>query len=248
MALQHAQPGTAGSDPLTFELAVSSAQLQGGRKRQEDACLTLYGANGRLLTLVADGLGGHARGDEASRCAVNVIAESFRQHSIKETDKDVIHEWLLRADHEIRSAVALPTIREPATTVIGAVFDPAKRQALCFSVGDSLLFHYREGHEELVFEPDGRDNKVEHAVGLGLTSTCAVQYHTLSLQAQDRLLFCSDGLLTLGPDERRACLDTSTARDSAENLVVRIMNVHKTLQDNITAVVVDVLDQAVSAP
>lgn len=228
-------------DPDCLVLPMASAQLQGGRKRQEDAYLTQTERHAQQLVLVADGLGGHAWGDRASRLAVTTIERCFLDGpylTSVPTQADIVG-WLHAADDALWKL--RPYAYFPATTIVGALFLPLERRALLFAVGDSLVLHHHDGEESFLFIPDGRDNTVHHALGWSLGyDDEGIAYRELSLEVGDRFVFATDGLLTLGAHERQQRLRLPTARGCVEMLMHDLIGMHRPRQDNVTVVAVDV--------
>jgi PPM family protein phosphatase len=129
-----------------------------GRKRthNEDAHLLLSEEN---LYCVADGMGGHASGEVASRIAVEEMAEFFRT-----TGRDDEATWPYKMDparsyddNRLLTGVKLANLRifERAatdqrlrgmgTTIVAASFPKGGRKVLVAHVGDSRGYLFRKG-------------------------------------------------------------------------------------------------------
>lgn len=129
-----------------------------GRKRthNEDAYLLL---SEESLYCVADGMGGHASGEVASRIAVEEMAEFFRM-----TGRDEEATWPFKLDpaigydeNRLLTGVKLANLRifERAasdqrlkgmgTTIVAASFPKGGRSALVGHVGDSRAYLFRRG-------------------------------------------------------------------------------------------------------
>jgi protein phosphatase len=129
-----------------------------GRKRthNEDAYLLLEEEN---LYCVADGMGGHASGEVASRIAVEEMSEFFRM-----TGRDDEATWPYKADparayeeNRLLTGVKLANLRifERAatdeklrgmgTTLVAASFPEGGRDLLVGHVGDSRAYLFRKG-------------------------------------------------------------------------------------------------------
>lgn len=66
------------AQPSSYAYSVTTAQAQGGRDEQEDSFVTEV-VRGTLLAAIADGMGGHAGGKEASQLAVRTALQGFIQ-------------------------------------------------------------------------------------------------------------------------------------------------------------------------
>jgi serine/threonine protein phosphatase PrpC len=200
-------------------------------KPNEDNLAALHSActhNGSLLPLdlyvVADGMGGHFHGGEASRLAIQCMIQAVIPDIIS---SDVVNndflletlvegvQWANRAVHERSQESGV----EMGTTITAAlVFDGT---AYIVNVGDSRTYVYREregklaqvtrdhslvarlveagaiSRDEVYTHPDR--NKVYR--GLGDKGTVKVDWFTLSVSAGDYLLLCSDGLWEMVRDQ-----------------------------------------------
>ncbi len=93
-----------------------------------------------LLCLVADGIGGHAAGGEASRR----VAASLRGAVVGGMTVDDVAAALEQANLEIYlAATKKPEIRGMGSTVAGMVMQPGG--LIWFNVGDSRIYRYRDG-------------------------------------------------------------------------------------------------------
>src|ERR1051326_86780 len=94
---------TRDDDRNTF--AMLGAQIQGKREQQEDAWAVEPLADGSVLALVADGLGGHPHGERASAEAVKEFCRVFlEQHaSGKGGGKQWMQKAVVEADRHLHS-------------------------------------------------------------------------------------------------------------------------------------------------
>ncbi len=214
----------------------AGGQVQGARKRQEDAYAIERTRDGGCLALVADGLGGHPGGDVASREAVAEFLRVFRETEAKAEHSP--REWLklalLAADEHLRRRQkAEPALAGMSTTLV-ALFVKG-REAYALSVGDSYLFVLRDGVLERVNEL--------HRLGPALTST--VGFHLDRVEAsgmlavvdRDRYLLASDGMATLDEGEIRQLLAPApNAAAAVRELLRAIGKKAAPRQDNATVV------------
>src|SRR5687767_13653694 len=88
-----------------------------------------------LICLVADGMGGHAAGEIASRA----VAEHLSRRAAEATDEAALAALLRDADAELFALMReQPAWRGMGTTVAGIGITPAR--ALAFNVGDSRVY------------------------------------------------------------------------------------------------------------
>jgi serine/threonine protein phosphatase PrpC len=186
----------------------------------------------RVWAVVADGMGGHAAGEVASRLAVEVLGPFLMEHA---TNSDLV-EALSAADWAIREAMNQePAFRGMGTTVCGIVAVGSSMSA--FNIGDSRIYLLENG--ELL-----RRLSEDHVIHGHILTQClggSSEGRTLApcivtqpLPADARLLLSTDGLTDLVPDEQIQEILGSSDRP-AEELVEAAL--HAGGHDNITAVV-----------
>ncbi len=133
------------------------------RSRNEDRLLVKEAFNGRfLLLIVADGAGGHNRGDKAATTVVLSLADMFASEG--DPPKGPPAGWLtefIRTSHEQVRALAKGESRPPAATLVGMLIE---RDTLCawrFHVGDSRIYG-RKGEGRCV--PWTRDHNITNGL------------------------------------------------------------------------------------
>lgn len=187
-----------------------------GRVRQvnEDYYACIADLNGRVLAVVADGMGGHQAGDIASKLAVERIVKELR-HLDKDIDGDDAREQLmnavLHANKEVfEYAVEHPECNGMGTTVVAALLGPTS--VITAHIGDSRLYHFNqdglvmktEDHSlvnELV--KSGQITPEEASVhphrnvimrSLGTEPDVLIDLGQFAWSEGDVVLICSDGL------------------------------------------------------
>jgi protein phosphatase len=188
------------------------------------------------LAIVADGMGGHASGEVASRMAVETIVGFFR-----ETQDEQELTWPFKVDrghrHDINrmvTAIKLANLkihqeaqRNPAchgmgTTVVSTLF--LDDSLVVGHVGDSRLYRYREGMFDQLTEDHSLLNdyiKMKHLSpeeiaafphknvivrALGMKPSVQVDIIIDSPRLGDVYILCSDGLSGMVPDAEIANL------------------------------------------
>ena len=228
-----------------------------GRVRQanEDSFLVVDG-----LFAVADGMGGHQAGEVAS----NLALESL-QLGITAAGTDV----LVRAVEDsnrilVERSTSDPELAGMGTTLVAmALVEASGRDAIgVVNVGDSRLYLLSDGNlaqitedHSLVatMERQGRLTAAEAAVhpqrniltrALGVDGTVLVDSWEILPVIGDRYLICSDGLFN-EVDESRIAATLRRLADPNETCreLIRLAN-EGGGRDNITCVIVDVVDDA----
>jgi len=210
--------------------------------------------------VVADGMGGHAAGEVASQLAVAEFARLAEQPAVRPED---VSEAVQRANEHILSAGAERGDRHGMGTTltgVGVVGSEQGEQLAVFNVGDSRVYQVTEGElRQLTVD----HSAVQELVDAGRLTAKAARTHprrnvvTRSLgtdpapapdvwlvqpAAGDRFLVCSDGLTGELEDAEIAELlaENSDPQAAAEHLVRQAVAVGG--HDNVTAVVLDVVE------
>ena len=210
------------------------------RRRNEDSALV-----GTAVYAVADGMGGHAAGDVASRLAV----EALRR--LDDTGAPLgpldVRDEIVRANADILAAAAEdPGQGGMGTTAAGVCLGTVEGDEcwIVFNVGDSRVYRFAAGVlEQLTVDhvaPESvtlRRGVITRALGTDPGPRPDLWVRTA--EPGERFLVCSDGLsLEQTDDEIAAVLaEFVDAEAAAEELVRRAVLAGG--RDNVTVVVVD---------
>jgi protein phosphatase len=228
------------------------------RERNEDTFGEFAHPSGRVLLVVADGMGGHRGGSTASRMAVDEIGACFESAEASSGDNQRLLTLAVNrataAIHErSRNNVELARMGTTATVLL---FDPRGESGVAH-VGDSRAYRLRaneltalttdhslvallvrEGQltqEEARVHP--RRNEILRSIGI--EPRVEVDYNPLDVAPGDRFLLCSDGLHGVVPEaEIAARLALPNGRDAAQALVAQAH--HYGSPDNVTVMLAQV--------
>lgn len=208
--------------------------------------------------IVADGMGGHAGGQEASRLATETIQVYLEKHW--EDDQDtasLLKDALFSANQAILDdQMRHPERADMGTTVVVLTFRDGDELPWCAHVGDSRLYRLRGHHLDQLTEDhtwiarairDGeltpsqsRSHPWRHVLSqcLGREDLNQLDVQAIEVLPGDRLLLCSDGLTEELSDHLIAThLKTIRACDAAASALVNSAK-QRGGRDNITVVVV----------
>jgi protein phosphatase len=213
---------------------------------------------------VADGMGGHASGEVASRLAlltgVHLVLDEVRWSlKINEAEARLLTERMSRYVHEVHQAINEEGNRDPKLYGMGTTLTVAYsvgRDLFTVHVGDSRAYLYRRGDlrqltqdhtvaqrlvEEGILNPeDAQQHRGKHVLTnvLGGKGDHEVlpECRRSDLQDGDRLLLCSDGLTDMVTDaELLETLNSiPTSQAACEALVKRALDAGG--RDNVTVV------------
>src|SRR6476660_9506634 len=119
----------------------SASRSHAGRVREvnEDACLE---QPGRGLWAVADGMGGHALGEFASRLAIRCLADLPPPQNLKQYVA-LAQERLQAANQRLRGEAVRRDVQLIGTTIAALLV--VQRECACLWAGDSRIYLYRNG-------------------------------------------------------------------------------------------------------
>ena len=194
---------------------------------------------GRLpsLLIVADGMGGHAAGDLASRVCVETAVSSIEGSGQTETIP-ILAEAVQKANRAVlKKAAEKPEYAGMGTTIVAAVIDG--NNLYVANVGDSRLYLIDDDRidqitldHSLVAEmvrsgrisPEQMRNHPEKNIitrAVGGEENVEVDFFDVGLHKGDVVLLCSDGLTNMVEDEQifRIVRREKTLRDAGQKLI-----------------------------
>lgn len=230
----------------------SCCRTDTGRRRRvnEDAYLNLDDIG---LWIVADGMGGHFRGDLASRMIVDAFNDLARPQTIDEFAA-LARERLRQANASICHVVQdAHTGQIMGSTVV--IFLVYNQEWLCLWAGDSRAYLLRDGqliqitHDHSVAQEmiDSGELKKAEAVNhpaahkitraIGTRSNLQIDENRSLLRDGDTVLLCSDGLNREVEDQELAeILDNYDCEEASRELVD--LTLERGARDNVTVAVI----------
>lgn len=206
--------------------------------------------------IVADGMGGHAGGEVASRIAVDAIRQCLESLWGIETDPQKMMEDAIDKANQaiINDQVANPVRSDMGTTVVVLSFHD-ERPWFCH-IGDSRLYRLRGAKLEQISDDhtwiaraiqtgvvnadDAKSHPWRHMLlqCLGREDLKSITAREIEWQPGDRFLICSDGLTEELSDDRIAhqLKATRNGQQAAESLIEAAKV--RGGRDNITVVIV----------
>lgn len=247
------------TSPVARILMAASGQSDSGkvRKRNEDSFVML---DHKAVYAVADGMGGHAGGDVASKLAIDTFAMAFQEGTF-EADLEAASN-VPRRGREIACAVQMANaavhdraqsdeaLTNMGTTLVSARFSPNKQRVYIGHVGDSRCYRIRGGViRQLTHDHTlgglGIKGPASHQLyqALGLKGRITIDVIVDKPRANDLYLLCSDGLTKMMNDEE--IRDLSLAENDVQRSVKALIDLANDRggKDNVTVILVKVADQ-----
>lgn len=252
---------------------IGTSDILGSRSNQEDNYIvTDPGASNEsfdtldhLLVVLADGVGGEAAGEVASKTVTNSFSRTIQSaYSSSNNIPKLLNIALHGANQAVAKAISENSeYAGMASTLVGALF--IKGRLYWASVGDSHLYLIRDGSCTKLNADHSLGAVMDRNVDTGLISksqavnapnrnmlySCVMGEELaaidlpekeFSLQKGDRLLFSSDGLDSISiKDIGRISNNEDNAQHFAIALTTAVTKAGKPNQDNTMVVVVDIL-------
>lgn len=223
--------------------------------------------------VVADGMGGHDRGDVASRIVVEEFARLAEAGYDPERGPEAVSRTLQASQARIgeydarQRAQGAEDFAAGTTAVVALLIEEdAQPKWLLANVGDSRVYRFNQGDLEqvsvdhsvvqelldagVITESDAAVHPERHIItrALGGQEMVEADYYVLPLSAAERLILCSDGVSGMIDDAtiRSIMVETEDPRDAADRVVAAAVRAGG--RDNATAVVVDVVGLAEDLP
>jgi len=214
---------------VNTSIVVASGISDPGRIRSENEDSIMLDESGNFM-LLADGMGGHERGAEASQTALGIIQEFLQPEALQEKLMDItqvedvpaaiIGLSALVGDAVDEANYVLYTRNQEAqlrkymgTTVVGLIPVAAEESMLWFHVGDSRLYRWRDSNLECLTtdhsayaewvkygQQGEKPSKNVITRAIGPSAGSSADIGWEKWQPSDIYILCSDGLTDMITD------------------------------------------------
>ncbi len=238
------------------EIDIAQATLQGDRRINQDRVISIE-ADGTILLGLADGMGGHPKGEVAAQILIDTCKSFFhRTPKPIHSPREFLHRLLQKA-HENVTAFGLdhnPPIKPRTTAVVALIQEGMVRWA---HAGDSRLYLFRNSE---VLQRTVDHSYVQHLENQGIISSDKLRSHpqrnyvtrclggnisspeitvnkAVRLKDGDTIMLCSDGLWSRSEEGEMASLisNEKSLNRAVETLVHRAAEIASPESDNVTA-------------
>ncbi len=215
------------------------------RTTNEDQVVALVNRHQDVLLAVADGMGGHARGDLASRLAMQSLTKGFKNTFGLLTSKTAslwLRQQVVQANRTIyQEAQKSSSLKEMGTTLVIALI--VNKDLIILNIGDSRVYLFENGQltqateDQTYVEYLFRQGKITEAQklthpqkhvllnALGLNTSVSYDVKITPYQGQT-ILICSDGLYNNLSEGELATIIRSS--DSVNQKVDSLINLANT--------------------
>jgi serine/threonine protein phosphatase PrpC len=213
---------------------------------------------------VADGVGGHQRGEWASQTAIETLSREVVARVDQAPPLDALREAFRAANAEIWSGAGSRTGNRAATTLVATLL----RQGTLWwaNVGDSRAYLVRRGRAVRLTQDhswvdeqvragfmtaeeakiSGRRNVITRSIGFDMDVQVDLG-GPVTLRSGDALILCSDGLYGQVTDEELAGVVQQLLPEPAAERLVALSN-ERGGPDNISVIVCAMFDASASEP
>lgn len=249
-----------------MKFTIHQSSRQGSRAANQDRLAYSYSKDALLLVL-ADGMGGRQYGEIAAHLAVKTLTDAFQRLAVPTLSSPA--KFLTQNIQQVHDMIANNTqtehlVEKPGTTIVAAVIQ--RGVLYCAHVGDSRLYHFRDGH--LLFRTE--DHSIVQSLyrqGVILQEDMAQHpyrnriYNCLGgdelpkielsdkheLLEGDTILLCTDGVWGALEDAKiKQILHTNAINDATAKLLDEAEHNSGEDSDNMSAIALQWGDRAMS--
>jgi len=252
---------------MALALSIGKCTLLGNYRENNEDSIDVKQFPDMTVCLVADGMGGQAAGEVASKRAIEIVPRELKKHLSlamgNEETKNIVRRSIVQANEEIMAMAALDReLKNMGTTIVVAVWRKGSALLYVAGMGDSRVYLVRGKKIEQL--------TVDHSIAQALVeaktiSAAEARVHryrnvlwkylgsnevgegpevkAVQLQGGDRFLLCTDGLSGVVSDEQLLSFikDQADVQACADGLGQLALD--QGSRDNISCIVVEVVEQ-----
>jgi PPM family protein phosphatase len=250
---------------MALALNIGKCTLLGNYRENNEDAIEVKQYPEMTVCVVADGMGGQAAGEIASRRAIEVVPRELKKNlrpnaSVDEV-KQVVRKAIVQANEEIMQMGALDRdLRNMGTTVVMAIWRKTDEIFLA-GVGDSRAYHVRGDaiHQmtvdhslaqalveaKTISAEEAREHRFRNVLWKYLGSKEVgegPEVKVVTVEPGDRFLLCSDGLSGAVSDEEMLnfILSHTDMQQLAEGLGQLALDCGS--RDNVSCIVIEVVE------
>lgn len=251
---------------MALALNIGKTTLLGNYRENNEDSIDVKTFPDMTVCLVADGMGGQAAGEVASKRAIEIVPRELKKYLsgvvANEETKNIVRRSIVQANEEIMSMAALDReLKNMGTTIVVSLWRKGSALMYVAGMGDSRVYLLRGKRIEQL--------TVDHSIAQALVEAKTIsaaearthryrnvlwkylgsaevgegpEVKVVQLQAGDRFLLCTDGLSGVVSDDDllafiREKADVQECSDGLGQLAL-----DKGSRDNISCVVIEVVE------
>ncbi|HVS36173.1 MAG TPA: protein phosphatase 2C domain-containing protein [Gemmataceae bacterium] len=251
---------------MALALNIGKCTLLGNYRENNEDSIDVKQFPDMTICLVADGMGGQAAGEVASKRAVEIVPRELKKHlgpsvSPDET-KTIVRRAIVQANEEIMQMAALDReLKNMGTTLVLTLWRKGSSQMYVAGMGDSRVYLIRKGKIEQLTVDHSIAQALVEAKTISAAEARVHRYRNVlwkylgsaevgegpevkltALQAGDRFLLCTDGLCGPVSDEQllNFVKDKPDVQECADGLGQLALD--QGSRDNVSCIVVEVVE------
>jgi protein phosphatase len=250
---------------MAFALNIGKCSLLGNYRENNEDSIDVKAFPELTVSIVADGMGGQAAGEIASRKAVDIIPRELRKnltpHLNTDGVKSAVRRAIVQANEEIMAMGALDKdMKNMGTTVVlavwrkgGELFVAGVGDSRCYLVRNKRIQQLTVDHSlaqalveaKTITPAEAKDHRFRNVLWKYLGSKEVgegPEVKVVQVQNGDRFLLCTDGLTGVVPDDQLAG-EISSATDMqqlADHLGQLALDQNS--RDNVSCVTIEVVE------
>ena len=251
---------------MALALSIGKCTLLGNYRENNEDSLDVKVFPDMTVCLVADGMGGQAAGEVASKRAIEIVPRELKKYMTgavgNEETKNIVRRSIVKANEEIMAMAALDReLKNMGTTIVLSLWRKGSALMYIAGMGDSRAYKIRAKTIEQL--------TVDHSIAQALVeaktiSAAEARVHryrnvlwkylgsaevgegpevkVVQLQAGDRYLLCTDGLSGVVSDEQLLTFikDKADVQECADGLGQLALD--QGSRDNVSCVVIEVVE------
>ncbi len=249
---------------MALALNIGKCSLLGNYRENNEDSIEVKQFPDLIVSIVADGMGGQAAGEVASKKAIDIIPRELRKnltaHLNPEGVKTVVKRAIVQANEEIMAMGAMDKdLKNMGTTVVMAIWRKGGEMYVA-GVGDSRCYLMRDNsitqlttdhslaqalvEAKTITAADAKEHRFKNVLWKYLGSKevgDGPDVAVIQVQPGDKLLLCSDGLTGSVPDEQVLSYVAQQAdmQACAEGLGALALELGS--RDNVSSIMIEVI-------
>jgi protein phosphatase len=251
---------------MALALNIGKCTLLGNYRENNEDSIEVKQFPDLTICIVADGMGGQAAGEVASKRAIEVVPRELKRNMVgaltQEQTKHIIRKSVVQANEEIMSMASLERdLKNMGTTIVMAVWRQGSSIMHIANLGDSRAYLIRgKKIEQLTVDhsiaqalveaktisaAEARTHRYRNVLWKYLGSNevgDGPEVKAIQIQAGDRVLLCTDGLSGVVSDDQllnyvREHADVQACADGLGQFALDSGS-----RDNVSAIVVEITE------
>lgn len=251
---------------MALALNIGKCSLLGNYRENNEDSIDVKQFPDMTVCLVADGMGGQAAGEVASKRAIEIVPRELRKHlshaMTNDETKNIIRRSVVQANEEIMAMAALDReLKNMGTTIVLTLWRKGSSILYVAGMGDSRVYHIRGRKIEQL--------TVDHSIAQALVEAKTIspaearthryknvlwkylgsqevgegpEVKVVPIQTGDRFLLCTDGLTGVVSDDQllNFMKDKPDPQECADGLGQLALD--QGSRDNISSIVMDIVE------